>query len=107
MQPKSPTGQEPARPPPHRPTFAEPGDLFGWTVDAGSSNGDSITDLVIGVPGQSIDGTARAGAVRVFSADSIGLSATRARPNQVWSRAVDGVDGLPVENAELGFDVAG
>jgi hypothetical protein len=44
----------------------EAGDRFGAALTAGSFNNDSITDLVVGVPGEDVGARADAGAVNVF-----------------------------------------
>jgi hypothetical protein len=44
----------------------EAGDHFGAALTAGSFNNDSITDLVVGVPGEDVGTRADAGAVNVF-----------------------------------------
>jgi hypothetical protein len=44
------------------------GALFGWSVAAvGDVDGDSIVDLVVGAPGQNVDGKSDQGQASVFS----------------------------------------
>jgi hypothetical protein len=55
----------------------EPGDGFGAAVATGDFNGDILTDLAVGVPGENVGGIADAGAVEIFygSGGVIGLPA--------------------------------
>jgi len=55
---------------------AEENDHFGQTLAAGDFNGDGFDDLAIGVPFESIDGVASAGAVQVIYGSATGLSTT-------------------------------
>jgi len=50
------------------------GDAFGSSLTAGDFNGDGYADLAIGVPGETINGLAGAGAVNVIYGSSTGLS---------------------------------
>jgi FG-GAP repeat len=54
----------------------EAGDRFGAALAAGSFNNDSITDLVVGVPGEDVGARADAGAVNVFYGTTGALPAT-------------------------------
>lgn len=54
----------------------EAGDRFGSALAAGDFDGDRRSDLVVGVPGESINGLQDAGAVNVFYGTAAGLSAT-------------------------------
>ena len=54
----------------------EAGDRFGYALAAGDFNGDTITDLAIGVPREDLAGGADAGEVNViYGATGFGLSA--------------------------------
>ena len=74
----------------------EPGDVFGSSLAAGDFNGDGCADLAVGVPGESVGGLARAGAVNVLYGSPKGLTAAG---NQLWTQnsappggaAIDGV----------------
>ncbi len=44
----------------------EPGDHFGWALASGDIDGDEKDDLLVGVPGQDVDGFDQAGAVHVL-----------------------------------------
>jgi FG-GAP repeat len=70
----------------------EPGDGFGTAVVTGDFNGDILTDLAVGAPGENIGAIADAGAVEVFygSGGVIGLSAT---PDQLLRQGAGGMAG--------------
>ena len=52
---------------------SEPGDNFGWSVEAGDFNNDGWDDLAIGVPKENIIETENAGVVNVLYGSSGGL----------------------------------
>jgi hypothetical protein len=58
---------------------SEPADMFGAALDSGDYNGDAISDLAIGAPGE--DGSS--GAVNVLHGSEAGLTATN---NQAWNQ---------------------
>jgi FG-GAP repeat len=66
----------------------EPGDRFGHSVAAGDLNGDGFHDLAIGVPGESLDNFAAAGAVHVLYGSPSGLTGTN---SQLWHQGVAGI----------------
>ena len=51
----------------------EAGDRFGTTVAKGDFNRDTVTDLAVGAPGETLAGAAGAGAVNVFYGSATGL----------------------------------
>eukprot|EP00913_Durusdinium_trenchii_P035237 g32967.t1 len=53
---------------------AETGDRFGEALAAGDFNNDGYIDLAIGVPGESVNGAAEAGAVQVIYGSAGGLT---------------------------------
>lgn len=55
---------------------AEAGDLFGSSLAAAEFNGDSCTDLAIGVPGEDIDTAASAGMVALLPGEAGGPAAS-------------------------------
>jgi hypothetical protein len=71
------------------PTSAN-GDDSGQTLISAQSTGDNRADLAIGVPSDSIDSVAFAGAVNVLYSSSAGLSATN---NQLWHQDSPDVEG--------------
>ena len=87
------------------------GDYFGASLAVGRLNADGLSDLVIGVPHQSISAPSQtvnpansAGAVRVlFGAGTsvdhpvAGLTATN---SQIWDQAISGIIGDGVDNNE-------
>ena len=94
------------------PGNAEDGERFGWALAVGDFNGDGFDDLAVGVPGETLDGTANAtGAVNViFGRSGVGLDGDGA---QFLHQATPGIVGaadvnLAVEAAVLRrpFDLA-
>jgi hypothetical protein len=71
---------------------AAAGDSFGSSLVAGDFDGDTISDLAIGVPDDGANGHADAGVVNVLYGSPSGLSAT-ARPDQIWNQDTSNVDG--------------
>jgi hypothetical protein len=65
-------------------------DLFGATLTSGDFDGDGRSDLAIGVPGESVYGIARAGAVSVLYGSPLGLSALR---DEIWHAGISGLHG--------------
>ena len=55
---------------------AEAGDSFGAALAKGDFNGDQITDLAVGAPGEGVGGAVAAGAVSVFYGSQTGLGST-------------------------------
>jgi hypothetical protein len=49
-------------------------DRFGYALAVGDFSNDGITDLAIGIPGESVNGNAGAGAFEIVSGSSSGLS---------------------------------
>ena len=69
---------------------AEDGDLFGATLATGDFDGDGRSDLLIGAPGEGIDGTGNAGMVVAIYGTSTGLLTTGA---QAWHQDTTDVEG--------------
>jgi hypothetical protein len=91
---------------------SNPDDLFGAALAAGNFNGDfsggqPISDLAIGVPGESQfggDSISHAGRVVVlFGVSGIGLARTGV---QSWSQDSDGIVSQPVPNERFGLPLA-
>jgi hypothetical protein len=71
---------------------AEAGDWFGFALVAGDFDASGADDLAVGVPGESVGNTPRAGAVNlIFGATGAGLNATT---TQIWTQSAAGVDSL-------------
>ena len=83
--------------------IAEAYDSFGETLSAGNFNGDSRTDLVVGVPYEDIGSTAGGGMIHVYLGCSSELaSCTR----QAISQATSGVAGSPEASDLFGLSLA-
>lgn len=78
----------------------DPLDRFGWALTRGDFNGDRITDLAVGVPGEG--GTV--GAVAVFYASIGGLTGA---DDQLWSPGSRGLIGDPEPGEEFGRALVG
>jgi FG-GAP repeat len=81
---------------------AEPGDRFGAALTAGDYDADNAFDLTVGVPGATVDGRRRAGAVNVIHGSRAGL---REDPDQLWTQGA-GIVGAVGADA-FGAAVAG
>jgi hypothetical protein len=72
--------------------IAEPGDSFGFALAGGDFNGDTLKDLAIGAPGETLNDQttplSNAGAVHVIYYQSFGagLSAAAGPGDQVWTQ---------------------
>jgi hypothetical protein len=62
---------------------AEAGDLFGYRLRVGDYDGDNVSDLVVGVPNESVGATADAGALHVLLGGMPGLSING---SQLWTQ---------------------
>ena len=69
----------------------EPGDRFGSALAAGSFDADSIAELAIGVPNESVATDAGAGIVHVLPGTAAGVSASG---SQLWSQNSSGIIGV-------------
>lgn len=72
---------------------------FGWAVAFGSVDRGRYDDLLVGVPGESVGGRERAGAIHVLRGSPGGVSAGK---NEYWHRGSDGVRGKPRAGDEFG-----
>jgi hypothetical protein len=75
------------------PDSVEAGDRFGASLAAGDFNGDGISDLAIGVPGEDVLGLVDAGAVNVIYGSLEGLSTTEGFAAQFLHQGIAGVPG--------------
>jgi len=81
----------------------ENGDQFGASLAAGDFNGDLVSDLGVGVPGEDLVNDADAGAVDVlYGVQGTGLTTTG---NQIWSQASDGIIGERQPGDRFGFSM--
>ncbi|GAA3500468.1 FG-GAP repeat protein [Streptomyces prasinosporus] len=80
----------------------ETGDGFGYEVSLGDVNGDGHDDLVVGSPGEDLDGIRDAGMVSVIYGFSGGLSETG---TQALEQGTPGVPGNSEENDGFGGEV--
>lgn len=87
------------------PGNAEDGERFGWALAVGDFNGDGFDDLAVGVPGETLDGTANAtGAVNViFGRSGVGLDGDGA---QFLHQATPGIVGAAEAGDEFGHALA-
>jgi hypothetical protein len=78
-------------------------DTFGFSLAAGRFRSGSYDDLAIGIPGKTVAGQFRAGAVMVLNGGSTGLTKTG---GTFWSLDTSGVAGEPEPNACFGASLA-
>lgn len=81
---------------------AADGDNFGATLDAGDFDHDGFDDLVVGVPGENVEGAIDAGAINVIYGSASGLTSTG---DQLFSQSGD-VLGTPGNNDGFGSALA-
>lgn len=82
------------------PGTAEAGDRFGFALEAVNLNGDGCTDLVVGVPGEDVGGSADAGAVIVLFGAPAGLGAG----HSIWiDQESPGVPGGGERSDQFGY----
>ncbi|WP_342352824.1 integrin alpha [Enhygromyxa salina] len=73
---------------------ADPGDQFGWVMIAGDLNKDDFDDLVIGAPGDELNGS-----IVIIPGSDLGLDVD----NATWFRQGDGVAGDNVAGDQFGY----
>ena len=79
---------------------------FGAALGAGDINGDGSDDLIIGAPNFDADGIGFAGGVHLIYGSDRGLSATRARTDQLWTQNTPRVGGVAGRDQHFGASVA-
>ena len=77
------------------------GDGFGWAVATGDYDRDGFDDLTVGVPGERVGGSRKAGAVHVLYGSAGGVSDR----NELWHQD-NGLLGAPDPEDLFGFAVA-
>ncbi len=75
----------------------EAGDQFGYGLGVGDFNGDRISDLAIGVPGEDVGDTVDAGLINVLYGTRLGLQSS-APDDQLWHQGFSALQ----DNAEMG-----
>ncbi len=83
----------------------EENDRFGQSLAVGDFDHDGYDDLAIGVPWESIDGVASAGAVQILYGSASGLSTVDQFFHQGWNGGQ--ILGTPEELDRFGFTLAG
>lgn len=79
------------------------GGAFGSSLATGNFNGDTFTDIVIGVPGDTVSGATDAGSAYVFFGSATGPSTA----NEVYlHQDTSGVGGASEANDSFGYSVA-
>ena len=81
----------------------EAGDSFGYSIATGDLNGDGYTDLVVGVPGESIGNIENAGAVNIIYGGSLGLSDIG---DQLWHQDSGNIEGGSEAGDLFGYSVS-
>ncbi len=81
---------------------AEKHDNFGAALTTGDTDGDGFADLVVGVPGESIDGVEQAGAIHVLFGKTGGIGLR----DRLIHRASPGIRGELKSGARFGSSVA-
>jgi hypothetical protein len=79
------------------------GDRFGHALVAADFDGDTFSDLAIGVPGDPVSGVSEAGAVHVLYGSGDGLTATG---NQLWHQNQPDVTSSPEPEDHFGWALA-
>jgi hypothetical protein len=85
----------------------EAGDRFGAALAAGDFNKDGVTDLAVGVPGEAIGTTARAGAIAVYNGvagTGLGKSKGYNQGDLTWGSEVDDQFGSALAAADFNGD---
>ncbi|MER5749228.1 VCBS repeat-containing protein [Streptomyces sp. NPDC002088] len=85
------------------PGSSETADGFGYELDLGDINGDSYLDLVIGAPGETLNGVAHTGMLTVLYGSANGLDTITGA--QAFGQNDPSVPGNDEKNDNFGLDV--
>ncbi|WP_149825807.1 VCBS repeat-containing protein [Streptomyces tailanensis] len=85
------------------PGSSETGDYFGSELSLGDINGDGRTDLVVGSPGENLNGISDTGAVTVLYGAESGLNVSSG--SQYFAQSTAGVPGSDEKNDYFGGEV--
>ena len=88
------------------PGDSEPADAWGWSLAALDINGDHRTDLVVGAPTKSVNGSSSAGTLTVLYGWSHGLNAQGAVVYLLSNITGPTNDQTPAADDELGISLA-
>ncbi|MER5938299.1 FG-GAP and VCBS repeat-containing protein [Streptomyces sp. NPDC001928] len=84
------------------PGASERNDAFGWSLDAGDTNGDGYTDIAVGVANEDLGGKTDAGSVVILRGSAAGLTGTGSK---AFSQDTSGVPGTAESYDYFGHSV--
>ncbi|SDO57529.1 FG-GAP repeat-containing protein [Streptomyces sp. cf386] len=84
------------------PGASEKNDAFGWSLDAGDTNGDGYTDIAVGVANEDLGAKKDAGSVVILRGAASGLTGTG---SQAFSQDTSGVPGTAESYDYFGHSV--
>ena len=82
--------------------FNQKGDEFGFSLALGDLNNDGYLDLLVGAPGESINGLQGAGATHIFYGTSAGI---QTKGNELLHAGLDIFTGTSESDARFGESV--
>lgn len=84
------------------PGASERNDAFGWSLDAGDTNGDGYADIAVGVANEDLSGRSDAGSVVILRGSASGLTGTGSK---AFSQDTSGVPGTAESYDYFGHSV--
>ncbi|MFE5816231.1 FG-GAP repeat protein [Streptomyces sp. NPDC056479] len=84
------------------PGASERNDAFGWSLDAGDTNGDGYADIAVGVANEDLSGKTDAGSVVILRGSASGLTGTGSK---AFSQDTSGVPGTAESYDYFGHSV--
>ncbi|MFJ8637064.1 FG-GAP repeat protein [Streptomyces sp. NPDC093568] len=84
------------------PGASERNDAFGWSLDAGDTNGDGYTDIAVGVANEDLGTKRDAGSVVILRGSAAGLTGTGSK---AFSQDTEGVPGTAESYDYFGHSV--